>query len=118
MKPATLDLTVYKGSTFVQAVQWKTGATPTPVDLTGCSIRMQIRERVTTATTIDDLTTQNSRIVITDAVQGKFEIRIPANTSSAYTVNSGVYDVEVVMTDGSPYRILEGSVSFSPEVTR
>ena len=32
MQPANIDLTVYKGSDFTKGIQWKTGATPTPVE--------------------------------------------------------------------------------------
>lgn len=119
MKPATLNLSIYKGSTFLKEIQWKTGDPALPVNITGCSLRMQIRAKVNDATVVDDLTTANSRIVITDAVNGKFTFEIPADTSSAYAISDGVYDLEIVFPGGAPvYRLLEGSVSAAPEVTR
>ena len=37
MQPAHIDLDIYKGSTFVKIIQWKTGETPVAVNLTGCT---------------------------------------------------------------------------------
>ena len=121
MTPAKLDLTIYRGSTFSKQITWQTGTPATAVNLTGCKIRMQIRPKVTEATLIDELTTENSRIVITDAVNGVFTINVPASVSTAYTATalSGVYDLEIVMPgDVTIYRVLEGKVSIIPEVTR
>jgi len=42
MKPATINLTLYQGSTFRKNFQWLSGDTPT--NLTNCEVRMQIRQ--------------------------------------------------------------------------
>jgi hypothetical protein len=46
MQPAHIDLEVYKGSTFVKIIQWKTGIPTAAVNLTGCTARMQLRKAV------------------------------------------------------------------------
>lgn len=119
MQPANIDLTVYKGSDFTKGIQWKTGATPTPVDLTDCTARMQIRKNVNDTVVLDTLTTENNKLVIEDAEQGKIRIDIPADVSTAYAFTSGVYDLEIVFpVTGRVVRIIEGCFSAIPEVTR
>lgn len=118
MQPASLDLTIYKGSTFVKSIQWKTGDPAVAVDLTGCTARMQVRKNPCDSVILESLTTENSKIVITDALNGKFEIRISPEVSSAYTFISGVYDLELVFPDATVIRIIEGGFNAIPEVTK
>lgn len=118
MQPAHIDLDVYKGSTFVKIIQWKTGIPQTAVNLTGCTARMQIRKAVNDTTVLDTLTTENGKIVIHEPSNGKFKIVIPAAVSTAYTFTSSVYDLEIVFSDGTVTRVIEGCLTAAPEVTR
>lgn len=119
MQPGRLDLTIYAGSTRNIQVQWKGGDPAIPVDITNYTARMQIRKRAGDATVIDELTTANSRIAITNAAQGILEVRFPASVTALYDFCVAVYDLELVAPDTTTvYRILEGSVSLSPEVTK
>ncbi len=119
MKPASLDLTIYQGSTFIKAFQWKTGTPALPVDLTGCTARMHIRKKITDTTTLMVLGTSDSSIVLTNAAEGRFEIRLTAAQTALLTFVSGVYDFEIVYPGGEPvYRLFEGTVEVVPEVTR
>lgn len=118
MQPANLDLTIYKGSTYSKLIQWKTGNPAIPVDLTSCTARMQIRRRVNDTEILDSLTTENGRLIIYNAVEGRIQIDIPSTVSTAYSFNSGVYDLEIVFPTGPIYRIMEGSIAAIPEVTR
>jgi hypothetical protein len=118
MQPANIDLTIYKGSTFVKTIQWKSGNPAVPVNLTGCSLRMQMRKTVNDTIILDSLTTENGKLEITNAIEGRISIKIAAAASSAYAFDRGVYDLEVAFLDGSVYRIIEGSVTTVPEVTR
>ena len=118
MQPAHIDLDVYKGSTFVKVIQWKTGETPVAVNLTGCTARMQIRKSVNDTTVLDTLTTENGKLEIHEPLNGKFKIVIPAEVSTAYTFTSAVYDLEIIFTDGTVTRVIEGCLTAAPEVTR
>ena len=118
MQPAHIDLDVYKGSTFVKIIQWKTGIPQTPVNLTGCTARMQIRKAVNDTAVLDTLTTENGKLVIHEPLDGKFKIVIPADVSTAYTFTSSVYDLEIIFTDGTVTRVIEGCLTAAPEVTR
>lgn len=118
MQPAHIDLEIYKGSTFVKIIQWKTGVPSNAVNLTGCTARMQIRKSVNDATVLDTLTTENSKIQIHEPLNGKFKITIPATVSTAYTFTSAVYDLEIIFADQTVTRVIEGCLTAAPEVTR
>lgn len=113
---AQYDITIDKGATFQLAVTWKSQAGAV-MDLTGFTARMAIRHRITDATTVVDLTTANARIAITPAT-GRVDLTIDAATTAAVAVTSGVYDLEMVAPAGVVTRLLEGKVTFTPEVTR
>lgn len=119
MQPANLNLTVYKGSTFYQLIQWKTGEPAVAVDLTGFTARMQIRKTALSSEILDSLTTENGRLSIYAPIEGRFRFDISADKSSSYEFNTAMYDLELVAADNQTvYRILQGSVSAVPEVTR
>lgn len=119
MKPAKLNLTIYQGTTFSKSFQWKTGEPLVPVDLTGCTLRMDIRKKLKDPEAVVTLTDANNKIVLTDAVNGRFEIRLTSTETATFDFASAVYDFEISYAGGEPtYRIFEGSVTVVPEVTR
>ncbi|MFA6198797.1 MAG: hypothetical protein WC679_00070 [Bacteroidales bacterium] len=118
MKPATVNLTIYQGSTFIKEFQWKTGNPLVPVNITGYAIRMQIRENIKSQAVIIELSTTNGRISITDATNGFFVLNIAAVDTTTLDFKAGVYDLEMVSPLGIVTRLLDGSVSLSLEVTR
>lgn len=119
MQPASVDLMIYKGATFSKQFQWKTGDVPTPVNLTGCTARMQVRKTVSDSVVLDTLTTENGKLVINDALLGKFKILLTASQTGAYSFTNAAYDLEIVYNGGEPvYRVLTGCFSVDPEVTR
>ncbi len=119
MKPATLNLTIYQGATFIKPFQWKTGNPLAPVNLTGCTARMHIRRKLKDVDPAVILTTENNKIVLTDAGNGRFQIILTATETATFDFLAGVYDFELVFPGGEPvYRIFEGSITVVPEVTR
>lgn len=115
--PAKIDLEIYQGSTFRKTFIWKTGDPTAPVDLTGYTARMQIRERITDDSPVIELTTENSRIILTPA-EGKIELHLTDADTSTITIKKGVYDLELVSPGGDVRRLVEGTVKVFPEVTR
>ncbi len=123
MAAATWNLTIEQGATFYMPVQLSTGGTVadggTPVNLTGCEIRMMIRRRITDSIPLLSLTTVGSAgITITSAANGQFVVQIAEATTAAITWASGVYDLEVETSGGFVRRYLQGKVKVSKEVTR
>lgn len=105
------DLLIEQGSTYRRSVPVldDTGA---PLDVTGWSVRGQIRLTHDSPTTVYDL---GPHLTVTGTA---VELVIPAEASSAWVWRWGVYDVEIVDPGGSPTRLIQGSVGVSPEVTR
>jgi len=94
--PGRVDLTIYQGSNFSQVVTFLQTAGGTPVDLTGLSGRMQIRQSKASNDVTMTLTATETATILTD----------------------GLYDLGFVTSATSAARWLEGSVILSKEVTR
>jgi hypothetical protein len=91
-----------------------------PVDLTGYTARMQVREAVDSLSPVFSLTTPEGSpggITITGPA-GQVELLIPDETSTAWTWTFGVYDLELVSPDGDVDRLLKGEFEVDREVTR
>jgi hypothetical protein len=117
-KPAKLKFTIYQGATFRKRLVW-TGPKPAqlPIDLTGCTARMQVRAETESPDVLLELTTENTGITI-DGAAGAIGLYISAEDTSAITWGSGVWDIEIIHPNGEVTRLAQGSVSVSPEVTR
>ena len=87
----------------------------TPVDMTGYTARMQIRDKVG-GTLLLTLTSANGGLTI-DTTKSSVTITISATATAGFIWNRGVYDLEMVSADGRVTTIVEGSVKVTPEVT-
>ena len=91
-----------------------------PVDLTGYSARMQIRETVDSDDTIADLTSATSHLVV-DGPAGTVTVTIPADETGLFDFVSAVADIEAYRVVGGEEIVL-GIVAFRAvldrEVTR
>lgn len=112
-----VPLKIDQGATFRKSVTWKAGTPVTPVDLTGCIARMHVRSEVKSPIVLLDLTTVNGGITLGGAA-GTVEIYLSDEQTTAITWTTGVYDLEVEFSNGEVRRLLYGSVTVSPEVTR
>lgn len=88
-----------------------------PVDLTGYTARMQIREKIDSTTVLDELTSENSGIVI-DTVNYGIIISISALDTAAYTFNTAVYSLEMVSATGVVTTIAVGTLTLVKEITK
>lgn len=92
-----------------------------PVDLTGCTALMHVRERLTDTATVLTLSSATaapaSRLTIT-AASGLIEIEISDEDTAAITWKTAVWDLEITHPDGSKTRLASGAFEMSPEVTR
>ncbi len=88
-----------------------------PIDLTGCTARMQVRADVESPLVLIELSTLNGRIVLGGAA-GTVDLGIAATDTAAMAWTSGVWDLEITHPGGDVSRLAEGSISVSPEVTR
>lgn len=110
-------ISILQGETFHKVYTWKAGAPAVPVDLTGCTARMQVRAQVQNADVLLELSTANGRIGLGGAA-GTITLDLSATDTAALAWTLGVYDLEIVHPDGSVRRLMAGPVKVSPEVTR
>ena len=113
-----VNLKIDQGSTFAKHVTWKAGNPAVPVDLTGCTARMQVREKIESPVKLLNLTTENGGIVLGGAAGTIDYCRLSDHETAAIIWLTGVYDLEIVFPDGTVQRKIAGNVTVSPEVTR
>lgn len=113
--PAKHNFYVYRGATFSEQIEWK-DESGTPVNLTGFTARMHMRETIEAADPFLTLTTENGGVSL-GGVAGTIQLLASATQTTAITATSGVYDLELV-SGANVTRLLEGLVIISPEVTR
>ena len=102
---------VEAGASFSRSVTY-TNEDGTLFDLTDYTAELQVRETVASATAA--LTVTPSIDVETATISWSFT---PEQTSSL-TASSYVYAMELTKTDGSVIRLIQGSLTISPEVVR
>ena len=87
-----------------------------PHSLSGVTARMQIREKLTSTTTLDDLTTENGKIVVDDTNK-TITIVLSAIATAAYTFKTAVYSMELI--SGSVVTpFIYGNLTLDSEITR
>lgn len=110
-----VSLKIDRGATFKWSGVWSTGpdcGDKTPVDMTGCTADMQIRNDQ------DDLlyTMPPGSIVL--GADGKIEFEISDEDTSNFGWEEGVYDMFINFPDGTRDRRLSGTVIVNPRVTK
>lgn len=116
MPAASHDFEIEQGATLLKTVTWKDD-NGTPINLTGCTARLQARSSTSSPTVLIDLTTENGGIVITP-LTGTLTLNMTATQTAALAFKRAKYDLEVVDAAGFVTRLLQGSISVSPEVTK
>lgn len=93
-----------------------------PFDLTGCSVRMQIRDRINSPvllTLSSDATTLPDGEIEIDVTLAAMIVRLSPAVTAAIDWTRGVYDLELITPGGDVYPITAISkVSIGAEVTR
>lgn len=117
----TKDLTIEKGATFLATFTWSTkdiNNVKTPVNLTNYTARSQMRESHDATTAVVSLTTSANGGITLGGALGTINIKIPATTTAAISIEKGVWDLELEDASGNVTRLLEGRVTFKPEATK
>lgn len=122
-----LDLKIRQGATFgpIQATMRNPVVPPatigTPVDLTGCTIRGQIRRKA-----LDVAIVASFAVTITNAAAGQYEFGLSSATTAGITAGETldsstskyVWDLELVDATGRITPLYYGAVTVLREVTR
>jgi hypothetical protein len=128
LKAPSINIRFDKGKTL-KPVFYYLSPTNTVIDLDGYTARMQVRLTNDTATTIWDLTTENSGLDIvtgtatladgtTVANAQGIKLNVTATQTAAVTWEKAVFDIELIepLLDVLPF--IKGTLTPSPEVTR
>lgn len=87
-----------------------------PIDLTGYTARMQIREKLNSTEVIKELTTENSGIVI-DPVNYTININITAADTAALNFKTAIYSLELTKAD-TVLPFIYGNITLDKRITR
>ncbi len=114
-----LNLVIEQGATFNPTMTYKDAA-GVPIDLTGYTARMQIRESIEDVAFLEELTTENTGAsqIILGGVAGTIVLLFNDIETTGMAWESGVYDLELITPSGTVERVLVGSVVIDREVTR
>lgn len=104
------------GFTWTQESETTPGTPGDPYDITGCTARMQIRKSLS-APAFVTATTENGKIEIGDT-DGHIAVYLSDEDTDLLISRTAVYDFEIEFPGGDVYRLLEGKVTISPNVTR
>ena len=111
------NILIEQGTTFGLEVAYEQPE-GTPVDITGWSARMQVRQTHASTSSVLDLTSLAGSISV-DGPRGTVTVNVGATQTAALPAPFlGVYDLEIASPGGTVIRLVEGSCRITPEVTR
>ncbi len=117
-KAGWYNIEVLQGATFLLPLKWKAGAPLLPINVTGYSAKLQVRENTSSVAALLEMSSVNGRIVI-GGIDGMITPKLTALETAALSFRRGVYDLELTEADGvTVRRLLEGQFVVKPEVTR
>lgn len=109
-----MDLEILQGSTFQKEFEY-TDSAGDPVDLTGYTARMQIRSTYDKPILLE-LTTESANIIL-GTTTGVISLYVSATDTELLNFSKAKYDLELISGE-YVYRVLEGSVKLSKEITK
>ena len=122
MAAGKYSFTIEQGSTTNFTIVY-TDSAGAPINLTGYSSKMQIRLTYGSApivTLSSSLNPDGTGLNMTNAASGAIGIYIASCTSSMFTFDTAMYDLDIISGSGDcplVNRILEGKVKLSREIT-
>ena len=115
MAAGTLDFTIEQGATFNLLLTWEINNVA--VNLTGYTARLQARVDVEDTETILSLTTSNGGITLGGAA-GTISLDQTATQTTQLAPGTYVYDLELIASNATVTRLVQGELLISAEVTR
>lgn len=110
-----LNFTHTKGDTFNE-VAFEVKKNGTAIDLTGATIKMQLRKQYEDVSAVLSLTSvANAGLTITNATSGLFKINAQIINIEVFNY---VYDIQFTLASGEVKTYVKGGFNITPEVTR
>jgi hypothetical protein len=121
MNPGHYDLVIQEAVGYDKRWVWSTedaAGVVTPVNLTGWTAKIQLRERYESTTSKLDLTTANGKIVLGGAA-GTIDVTISkADADALGPTWRGVWDIVLTPAGGMACRLLKGDAYVARGATR
>lgn len=114
MTPGKLNLICPQGATFSKSLTYEIG--DVPVDLGGYSARLQVRKTHSSKNPVIDINTNNGGITVDE--NGVIAFIVTATETAQIPSGTYVYDLEIISTNNTISRLIEGKFEITPEVTR
>jgi hypothetical protein len=114
MTPGLVNFVCPQGSTFRRTLTYSLDNVP--VNLSGYSSRLQVRQAYYSDNPIVSLVS-GSGITIGGSA-GTIDLFISASVTSNFPAGNHVYDLEIVSPSNIVDRLIEGTFTVTPEVTR
>jgi len=109
-----LDFTNIKGDTF-EAVNFQMLVNSVALNLTGCTLRMQLRKEYGGVIFLALTSVASAGITITNPSSGIFAINRQIINLDAFNY---IYDIELIKADGTVKTYVSGNFSITNDVTR
>lgn len=119
------DLYIEQGATWRFGFNWHHEGPPDangqptagdPYDLTGWTIRMQVRKSQQSPVIVDASTTNGK--ITTIPLEGRIDVKLTDEDTDMLTTRSALYDLEAEDSSGDVYRLLQGRVTVDPNITQ
>lgn len=110
---AFIELYVDQGTTYNNTIDLADDSTNAPINLSGFSVRSQMRKSYYSANVSEYISCS-----ISDSANGKILMSIPAANTTNLSAGRYVFDLETVSPLGAVSRVLEGTITITPGVTR
>lgn len=126
MSAGRYDIVLEGGATFDLPISWL-DANNTPVDMTGYTAHMQVRESPRSAVTLEftsNLSTSGFIFLAgpperrEDGANGNLRLFMTSANTTGLNQFSGRYDLELTSSGGYTTRLLEGQFRIESEITR
>jgi hypothetical protein len=111
MSAGTYNFTIEQGTTFRRVLTLQENGTA--MNLTGYSVASQMRSTHDSASIVATFTG-----TVSNAATGQITLSMTNTTTSGIDEALYVYDIEITSAGGDVTRILQGTVTVTPEVTR
>ncbi len=111
----TKNLTINKGSGY--KIIFTISKDSNDVDLTGYSLRGQIRPSSSSSTVLLNMTSANLLLKI-DNENSSIIMNLPESFTRRVSGSYGVYDIELLNPTSDAYKIVTGLITFVSEVTQ
>jgi hypothetical protein len=115
MAAANYDFQIEQGADLLKPLVWN-DSTGNPVILSGYTARLQVRRSVSDTNVLFEMSTANGRISIVPS-QGQIVLDFKSADTTPLTWKQGKYDLELTSPTGIVTRLIQGSISISPEIT-